>query len=658
MKKTHLLIIVFGILFLFTLQSIGTLVESIYILDLMNSNLDEKALGVLFFFVPLLVLPFYKKGGRILVWILTGLLFIARGITPYLDTSNRLLASGIASVACLSLLFFLLTNLTAVGRRASAGLALSVGLSALLRTAGTGIELALTPAGGWIGWVLGAILGLCLLFSDFKREELAEQHSGLRAGSIFGIYLILALVYFSVSAPAVIARWTEGNYTLIVLAVSLFSLGWAWFMVNRFGWLERISPLVMGLWNLVFTLSLTLTLLAQRVSFPTTLDSPAVVVGATSAWQMIPLAVMLLSFPVLFLDVHILAQQARRSTRPSRSLAYGLIFGSLALIVLIFINVFSNVWGYIKPISPPFRNTFWLAYFLLSGGITLLVWLTQKAQPADQKQTTSQYHWGWSALLTAVFLATFAFALPKPRVQVDTAGLTSLRLMTMNTQQSNDEFAEKSFDRQLALIRQVSPDILTLQETDSARISLNNNDYVRYFTDHLGYYSYYGPKPESGTYGTAILSKFPLENTRTAFMYSDKDETGVAEAEVNVAGLTFTIYDVHPDSSDPAMLAFAQTLISRSKDKPYVIAMGDYNLRDYEAAYQLIDSVYTNAWTSVYPTEISPEGVDMSGENRIDHIFLSTNLTAVNPTYLLPPESATDHPVHWTDITWAKQNSP
>jgi hypothetical protein len=51
--------------------------------------------------------------------------------------------------------------------------------------------------------------------------------------------------------------------------------------------------------------------------------------------------------------------------------------------------------------------------------------------------------------------------------------------------------------------------------------------------------------------------------------------------------------------------------------------MGDYNLRDYEAAYQLIASVYTNAWVSVYPSEISPDGVDMSGDNRIDHIFLS-----------------------------------
>jgi endonuclease/exonuclease/phosphatase family metal-dependent hydrolase len=652
MKKTLLRVIAFAILFLFVIQSIGTLVESIYILDLMNSNLDEKALGVLFFFAPLLLLPLFKKHARPLVWILFGVLFIARGLTPYLNTTNRLTASGIATAASLSLFFLLITSWPAYGRWAPAGLALAVGLSTLIRTAGHGIEFSLTNTGGWVGWVLGLLLGVCLGLSDLKLEPATPQTGGKRTLPILGIYLILTLVYFSVSAPAVIARWTEGNYTLIVSTVSMFSLGWAWISLNRPALFERISrPLLVAL-NLLFSLSLTLTLLAQRVSFPATLDSPAVVVGAPTLLQMVPLGLMLLLFPVLFFDLQVFLRQMQTSELPAGSLAPGILLGSFLLILLIFINIFTNVWGYIEPISPIFRNTYWLTYFLLSGGISLLVWLALRSKPAAENEPTSTYSWVVSTLLAVIFLTTLVFALPSKRVQVDAAGKTSLRTMTFNTQQSNDEFAEKSFEAQLALMRQVSPDILSLQETDSTRISLNNNDYVRYFADGLGYYSYYGPKTPTGTFGTAILSKFPLLNTRTAFMYSDKDETGVAEAEVEVGGQLFTIYDVHPDSSDPAMLAFAQTLIARSKDKSYVIALGDYNLRDYEEPYQLIDSVFTNAWTSVYPSEISPDGVDMSGDNRIDHIFLSRNLSALNPTYILPPKSATDHPVHWTDIVW------
>jgi endonuclease/exonuclease/phosphatase family metal-dependent hydrolase len=652
-KNSHLLIIVFAILTLFFIQSAGTLVESIYILDLMNSSLDAMVLGVLFFFAPLLVLPFIKKYHRPLLWIMAILLFIARGLTPYLGTSNRMLASGIAAAASLSLLFLLIATRQSISRPASAGLALAVATSVLLRTAGHGIDYSLMSVGGWVGWVLGFFLCVCLFLYDSSAEETTQGYGGNPTLSVLGIYFVLTLIYFSVSAPAVIARWTEVNYTLIVGVISLLSLFWVGVAVNRNAWIERIKPPLLIAWNILFTLSLTLTLLAQRVPFPATLQSPAVVVGSPTWWQVIPLVLMLLLFPVLFLDFLVFIQRMQSSVEPPRSLAWGIALGSFSLILLIFINIFTNVWGYIEPISPPFRNTFWLAYFLLAVAITLLVWAVSRRIPAREVETEQRYSWVWSAVLAVIFLVTLVFALPARKVQADTSNKSSVRVMTMNTQQSNDASAQKSYAAQLALIRKISPDILALQETDSTRISLNNNDYVRYFADNLGYYSYYGPRTPTGTYGTAILSKYPLQNTRTAFMYSDKDETGVAEAELEIAGVPFTVYDVHPDSSDPAMVAFAQTLLTRSAGQPNVIALGDYNLRDYEEAYKIIDRTLTNAWTSVYPSEISPDGVDMSGENRIDHIFLSPNLAALNPTYILPPASATDHPVLWTDITWS-----
>jgi hypothetical protein len=53
-----------------------------------------------------------------------------------------------------------------------------------------------------------------------------------------------------------------------------------------------------------------------------------------------------------------------------------------------------------------------------------------------------------------------------------------------------------------------------------------------------------------------------------------------------------------------------------------------------------------------YPSGIDDQGLDMSGEERIDHIFVSPHLIVINPIYVLPPESRTDHPVHWTEILW------
>jgi hypothetical protein len=310
-------------------------------------------------------------------------------------------------------------------------------------------------------------------------------------------------------SPSVIARWTEGNYTLIVSAVSLLTLGWAWVALSRPQLFERLSRTVLFFWNLLFTLSLTATLLAHRVPFPPTLDSPAVVVGAPTWLQQVPLVLMLLLFPVLYLDLQIFLQRMQSPAPESGSLAQGsmlpgILLGSFALVVLIFVNIFSNVWGYIDPVSPPFRNTFWLAYFLLSAGISLLVWLDPWAREVTAQEPDLPVP--WVVLLGAIFVLTLVFALPSRRVQAEDAGKTSLRLMTFNTQQSNDEFAEQSVDAQLALIRQVSPDILSMQETDSAH-SLSNNDYVLLCRARL--YSYYGRTP------APALSALPsCRNTR------------------------------------------------------------------------------------------------------------------------------------------------
>jgi endonuclease/exonuclease/phosphatase family metal-dependent hydrolase len=658
MKKSYSFVIAFGIFFLFLIQMMGTLVESIYILDLMNSSLDEKALGVLFFFSPILLLPLRIKKTERWAWVTFGLLFLSRGLTPYLSTVGRMLASGIGTGAALILFAFLMkarpkedvSNRS--GLWVSAGLALAVVLSIFLRTLNYSLDYSLTPGGGWLGWGLGLLLGYLLTQVDWMGRPEPQKAKDGPIPAVLGIFMVLALVYFAFSAPAVIVRWTEGDYALIVIVISLLSVGWGILAFSRPGFFDRLPKWWLVLWNVLFALSLTGTILAHRVSFPATPESAAVVVGAPSAIQQIPLGLTMLLFPVIFLDMRVFFEQIQAAASTPRDLIPGMLLGSLTLVLLVFMYIFTNVWGYVKPVSPWFRNKFWLPYLLMAGIVSLLSLRKRPFATDTDWAPVGTFHWGWGVLLGALFLGTTVSAMLTTRVRTFETNKSSLLVMTYNIQQANDEAGERSYERQLAIIRQVSPDILSLQESDSTRISLNNNDYVRYYAGKLGYHSYYGPKTVTGTYGTALLSKYPLQNTRTVFSYSDKDEIGTTVAEIDVDGRQFTIYDVHPDGSDTAMLVFAQTLLERSKDKPYVIALGDYNLRDYEEAYKLIDSVYTNAWTSVYPSEISPDGVDMSGDNRIDHIFFSPSLSARNPVYVLPPDSATDHPVHWAEIFW------
>jgi len=657
MKRNSLLILAFGIIFLSFIQMAGTLVESIYLLDLLHSSLDAKVVGVLFFFTPLLLLPFYKKFPRGLLWISFAVLLVTRSILPWLKVLPRMIDSGLAVCAVVSLFFLLMRTLPQDDSRrqlslwAGTGLALAISFSVLLRTAYHGVEYSLTPAGGWSGIVLMVILGITLwkLAPQAITTEPAAKKTPGTTPAVLGWFFVLELAWFAFSAPAVITRWTQGNYTLIVSAVAVLSAAWVFSILLFPGWTNKVTRSFLLIWNVLFTAFLTLTIALQEAALPTLPEETFVVTGPTTL-QMLSLALTLLLFPVIFLDMQKLLSPFNESTPSPRALVPGILLGSFVVILMVFANIFTNVWGYV-PLGDFFRGKYWLTYFLLAALISLLAWAVGSRKSSDVAAAKT-FHWSWGAALVVILAATILTALPVKHVELPAGERTSIRVMTFNIQQANDVNGEKSYDRQLALIRKVSPDVLSMQETDSTRISLNNNDYVRVYADSLGYYSYFGPTTVNGTYGTSLISKYPLENTRTIYIYSDKDENAIAAADITVGDKIFSFFDVHPDGSDTVDMSFAKSLIDISKDKPYVIALGDYNLRDYEDAYKLINSIYTNVWTSIYPSKISTDGTDMSGENRIDHIFISPILQAVDPVYVLTPDSATDHAVHYTELVW------
>lgn len=661
MTKPLSSVLAIAILLLFFIQLAGTLVESIYILDLLKTSLDEKALGLLFFFTPVLLLMLRRSPPSWLVGLILAILVIARGLTPYLNTGNRMIASGLGVGATLLLLPLILTARprgepgSRSGLEASAGLALAIGLSITLRTLNYTLDYSLTPGGGWLGWVLGLILGWLFLRLDWQWDSSDSAPGSPSTLNIIGIFLALTLAYFAFSAPAVIARWTGGSYTLIILLTSLLSLGWAALVLYRPGLLADISRRTLLAWNLLFALALVATIQAHRVPYPPTPASPAIVVGQPTMFQQIPLLLLLLLFPVIFVDMGVFAHPSQPAKNGLRAWVPGMLLGSLALILLAFMSIFTNVWGYVEPVSPWFRGKFWFPFGLLGAALTLLSLRPIPGKPESTPGLRNAPWWGWMNLFAVIFILTVVGILRTVRGPSQDNDPNSLLVMTYNIQQANDSSGEKSYDRQIALIQEVNPDILALQENDSTRIGLNNNDYTHYFAHRLGYFCYYGPSTVAGTYGTAILSRYPLRNPRTVFTFSDQDEIAMTEAEIDIAGRVFTIYNVHPDGSDTAMRVFAQTLLERSQAKANVIAPGDYNIRQDEEAYQMIATVYTNAWLSVYPSGIDDQGLDMSGNKRIDHIFFSPHLRASSATYRLPPASWTDHPVHWAEIVLSEE---
>jgi endonuclease/exonuclease/phosphatase family metal-dependent hydrolase len=201
----------------------------------------------------------------------------------------------------------------------------------------------------------------------------------------------------------------------------------------------------------------------------------------------------------------------------------------------------------------------------------------------------------------------------------------------------------------LDLIREEDPDLIGLQETDNTRIAGGNNDVVRYLADNLEMYSYYGPKTVAGTFGVALLSRFPIESAKTYYLYSEGEQVAVIEAEITTGSQTYTIYVIHHGNCGDGPQWQQPELLQLVAEKDNVIAMGDFNMRpvvrpEHECSkddQRLYDET-VSILEDVYPVE--------EKQDKIDHIFVSPGIRYSQSYYIDSP--ASDHPALVTTIEW------
>jgi len=647
------------------------LVESVYMLDLLNLELDEKVLGVLFLLTPILIIFFRKKIPNYFIEIVVLIFIITRIITPLLSTSEKIISAGIG-VGCF--LIFLPAYFSKErrsiqehsGLQLGIGLAFSVALSILFRTVNSTLDISISGVFQFIGWILAAMALIMIIGKQlYKRtgeltsaeaeNEITPQKTKgtIILTLVLGLISVLTLIYFAFGSPTVIARWTEGNYTAIIITlisvIGLFSI----LVIRRPEILKRVSKTILLIWNGAFVLSLVLSIALHVIPFPATPSAPPVVVLSPAWFYHIPLYIMLVLSPVIFLDFALLSREIAERKPTISQLAISFTIGGLFLMILIFIIIFTNVWGYVDVVSLIFRNLFWLPFLIIGLGLFGSVFLIKK-RSGDFKLIFRNSNGNLLASIIMIIIAlstvigvfaTTAFP------ATPTGSVSSIRVYTYNIQQGVNTTGEKNYDGQLALIKAINPDIIGLQECDTARISGGNSDIVRYFSDRLrgfNYFSYYGPKTVTGTYGAAVLSKFPIIDVKSVFTYSDVDEIGTAEVQILIGSDVFNVWINHPAGGHEAKLAHITAIMNRIGSKTRVISMGDFNFRQDSEYYNLTLATLQDAWLARWPTGVDDNGLNMS--SRIDHIFLSGEFTVVDARYVTDPQS--DHPAHWAEITW------
>ena len=216
--------------------------------------------------------------------------------------------------------------------------------------------------------------------------------------------------------------------------------------------------------------------------------------------------------------------------------------------------------------------------------------------------------------------------------------------MTYNIQQGFDKVGNANLDGQLAAIRSVDPDILGLQESDTARVANGNSDAVRFFADALDMYSYYGPTTTTGTFGIALLSKYPIDKANTFFMYSRGEQTATIQAEILMNGKPYRIFVTHLGNGGP--MVQLENMLVRLQGLENVIAMGDFNFDPTTEQYALMTGSLADSWLLKWPGGKEIPGVP--ADDRIDHIFVSPGTGVLGSEYVAGP--ASDHPYMYTII--------
>jgi len=649
-KRPVFEIALYGVLFLFFFQLVTDFVAAIYAFGLLATSLTAEIVSVVLFFTPLLLLLVRK---RLPDWVATVLMMavlLSRAVEAMLDVRGQMLVSGVG-VGCFLLALPALLwkhgqEEGGDGMSLGLGLLMGLALSILFRALDSGVDLTNYGWGRAVNWALAAVAAAALR----RREATEETQSatgntrGATAktlGLCLGMTAVLVLLYFAFASPNVIARWTGADYRLVVALVVLALGAFAWLLTSPRQPLARLTPALLVAWNALFVLAMTLTILAHQIRFPADASAYPLAEPPVTSLHRIPLVLMLLLFPVLLVDFLFITRMLV-AMRPSlRLLGGGFALGALFFLLSVFAQVFTTVYDYIPVVGPFFRDRFWLVFLVPGVVVTLSMLLVRRQALALPKAGRALVD--VVSLLGVVTVAGVLLTAARPPAP---PAQTSLRVLTYNIQQGYSEDGQESLEGQLRVMRQLDADLIGLQESDTNRIAGGNIDLVRYFADRLDMYSYYGPKTVPGTFGIALLSRYPIENARTFYMFSEGEQTATIVAQVTVAGRTFNVFVTHLGNDGP--LVQQEAILREVRGLENVIAMGDFNFRPDTEQYQRTVAVLDDAWLRRWPDGMDDEG--QSFPRRIDHVFVSPGMVVRDARYWTGPES--DHPALVVEVGW------
>ncbi len=246
-------------------------------------------------------------------------------------------------------------------------------------------------------------------------------------------------------------------------------------------------------------------------------------------------------------------------------------------------------------------------------------------------------------LILFLFLLLMAF---------DSQGQSTLKILSYNIHHANPPSKANVIDLNAiaAVIKNSNADIVGLQEVDINVSRSEHTDQAKKLAELTGMKYYFFSKGidlEKGEYGTAILSKYPIENTEHHYLpmpvKSEMRSLGIAKIKLPSKKIIY-FANTHLDLKNENRIAQTQFIVDHFKNtKNLVILVGDLNAQPDSQPIKTLEGLFKR---SSIPNGFTIPEVNPNRE--IDFIMVNkrSNVQFGNHTVIDEPYASDHRPLY------------
>ncbi len=251
---------------------------------------------------------------------------------------------------------------------------------------------------------------------------------------------------------------------------------------------------------------------------------------------------------------------------------------------------------------------------------------------------------GRRAALIGVALGTvslFAAQQRTPRASVDAPD--SLRVATYNVHRYVDAAGRYNLESVAELVERHRLGVVGLQETIGTRLTTGHTHGVRWLADRLGYHHAVAPATSAEGYGVALLSAWPIRNTRVVSLPRGNSAPRVAlRATVAHPTGALPIVVTHLTTDGPVRTRQAARVRESLTGIDRAVVLGDFNATPTEPPIDVMTDAFSDAWATASTGSDSGATFDATTPSkRIDYVF--TRGVSVQAVGVFGTDTASDH---------------